>query len=230
VDDSRISLPNQYGPTTEKEVDKVRKFLIDQYCALEARREYKTLSHLSQHQWKSLLPYPWGRLPIRTVVQQETRSFPDLERRFLNRSVTSFQPPVMIGFLDSKLSLALQHGIYPPLRYPQLYYAEDFTYSLDEGYLRPRIFLELELSLVRSRPNYTSDTDFLPLLPFAALVSDIERFVESVNSAQSTHQGPGPLILAFQNVPVASPRFYSHEAGCRDPHIQRITRTGVIPP
>ena len=66
-----------------------------------------------------------------------------------------------------------------------------------------------------------SDTDFLPLLPFAALVSDIERFVESVNSAQSVHQGPGPLILAFQNV-LTSPRYYSHEAGCRDSHIHRI--------
>ena len=76
-----------YGPTTEKEVDKVRKFLIDQYCALEARRKYKTLSHLRRHQWKSLLPYPWGRLPIRTVVQQGTGSFPYLERRSLNKSV-----------------------------------------------------------------------------------------------------------------------------------------------
>ena len=39
-----------YGPTTEKEVDKVRKFLIDQYRALEARRKYKTMSHPVKHQ------------------------------------------------------------------------------------------------------------------------------------------------------------------------------------
>ena len=105
-----------YGPIgTEKEMRKVRKFIIDQYCALEARRKYKTLSHLRRHQWKSLLPYPWGRLPIRTVIQQGTFCCPDrLERRFLNKSVTSFQPPAMIGFLHPKLSLSSTRDI-PPL-------------------------------------------------------------------------------------------------------------------
>jgi hypothetical protein len=41
---------------------------------------------------------------------------------------------------------------------------------------------------------------FPPLLPFAALVSDIERFVESVNSAQIAAQfrGPGPPVLAYK--------------------------------
>ena len=188
-----------YGPITKKDFEKVRNFLVDQYCAVEGRRRGKTLSHIRRRHWKSLLPYPWGRAPIRNVVGHASKSFPRLEQHHLRKSVTSFQPPILIGFLDPKLSDDLHAAVYQGVTYNEDPNYDDFIYEMNERGVWSRVFLELELSLVRTLPQpYLAPSSF-PLLPFAALVSDIRTFVQRVQQARSTAPGQS-LTLGFQYV------------------------------
>jgi hypothetical protein len=67
------------------------------------------VKHLRRRQWRSFVPYPWGQLPIRKVVGKgSSQDFLDREPRYMNSSVTRFEPLVMIGFLDPKLAHLLE--------------------------------------------------------------------------------------------------------------------------
>jgi hypothetical protein len=181
-----------YGPITHADREKVQDYLIRQYSALEVRRRYKTIKHLRRRQWRLFVPYPWGQLPIRKVVREASS---DDELSYMNSSVASFQPLVMIGFLDPKLAHLLKKAIYPFREYNLKDFYEDFKYE-EEGAVITRASLELELSLVRPR---MADSHLSYLLPFAAVIADMKRLIESINVARFTYRGVSePLGLSIQ--------------------------------